>query len=132
MPTTISHVQDDRTTGALALVVALGAIAFANFGGAPGESGGPREFAVSAVALLLVTALVFGRVLPRAVHHRRVALVLAGLSVAGLVAFWSGLPVVLGVAALAAGVRAGGAAGAVASTLGGLAAAAGVAVCVLG
>ena len=131
MPTTMSRTMDERATGAVALVLALAGVAYANFG-ASGDNGGAGPFAVTAVVLLLVAALVYGRLLPATASPAKVAIWCAALAVVTLVAFWSGLPVLLGIAALAAGARSGSAGGTVAAVVGGLAAVAGLVACVIG
>lgn len=132
MPTTITRGMDERTAGGLAVLLALTAMAFANFNIDPGENGGPAEFAVTAVVVLLVAALVFGRVLRTTTSPGKVALWLLVAAVVTVPVFWSGLPVVLGAGALVAGLRAGGAGGAIAATLGAVLALACAALLILG
>jgi len=106
--TTITHpLADGRPAAALALVLTAGGLAFANFAGAEGEHGGPAEYAAGLGVCALVAAVLFGRVLPRAEAPVRLAWGLAAGAVLTVVVFWSGLPVVLGVAAVSAAVRAG-------------------------
>lgn len=131
MPTTMSRTMDERLTGAVALVVALAGVAYANFA-ASGDNGGAGPFAVTAVVLLLVAALIYGRVLPDTASPVKVATWCAAIAVVTLVAFWSGLPMLLGIAAVASGARSGSTGGAVAAVVGGLAALAGLVACVLG
>ena len=131
MPTTMSRTMDERLTGAAALVVALAAVAYANFG-ASGENGGAGPFAVTAVVLVLVAALVYGRVLPDTPSPARVAIWCAAVAVVTLVVFWTGLPILVGVAAVLAGMRSGSTGGTVAAVAGGLAAVAGLAGCIAG
>jgi hypothetical protein len=119
MPTTMNRGLDERTAGGLAVLVALIAMAFANFNLDPGENGGPAEFAVTAVVVLLVAALVFGRVLPATTSPGKVAVWLLAAAVITVPVFWSGLPVVLGAGALVAGLRAGGTGGTIAAVAGG-------------
>ena len=131
MPTTMSGSLDERVMGAAALVLALAGAASANFG-AGGENGGAGPFAITAVALVLIAALVFGRVLPATASPAKVAIWCAALAVVTLVAFWSGLPMLLGVAAIAAGMRSETTAGTVAAIVGALAAVAGLVGCIIG
>ena len=131
MPTTMSRTMDERLTGAAALVVALAGVAYANFA-ADGDNGGAVAFAVTAVVLVLAAALVYGRVLPATANPAKVAIWCAALALVTGLAFWSGLPVLLGVAAVAAGARSGSTAGTVAAVVGGLAAIAGLVGCVIG
>ena len=131
MPTTMSRTMDERLTGAAALVLALAGVAYANFA-AGGENGGAGPFAVTAVVLVLAAALVYGRVLPDAANRAKVAIWCAALAAVTLVAFWTGLPMLLGIAAIAAGTRSGAAGGTVAAVVGGLATVAGLVACVIG
>jgi hypothetical protein len=97
---------NERVAGPIAVAVALGAVAVANFAGS-GDNGGAGPFAICAVISLAVAALVFGRVVPRAKagsRPGRTALVLAILSVVSLAAFWSGLPQILAPAAIVVGL----------------------------
>jgi hypothetical protein len=107
MSATASGITNERLTGPVVAALAIGAIAVANFV-AEGENGGAGPFAVSAIVALIVAALVFGRVIPRAKDGAtaRTALVLAALSVLLLVAFWSGLPQILAPAAIVLGLAA--------------------------
>ena len=131
MPTTMSRIQDERLTGVLALVLAIGAMAYANFA-AGGDNGGAGPFAVTTVVCAIVAALVFGRVVPSVSGSAAPAIWLAVLAVLTVLAFWSGLPIVLGIAALAAGARSGSGAGTAAGVVGVLAAAAATVACIIG
>jgi hypothetical protein len=131
MPTTMSRIQDERLTGAVALLLALGGVAYANFG-ASGDNGGAGPFAVTAVVLVLVAALVFGRVLPTTTDPAKPAMWCAAIALVSVLAFWSGLPILLGIAAVAAGARADSTGGTIAALLGGLAAVAGLVGCIIG
>ena len=106
MITTLHRIQDERLAGALAMLLPLVALLPANFAG-DGANGGPAEYAIAAGACVLLAAVLFWRVLPAVAHPGKAAWVLAGLGVVSLVAFWSGLPLVLGVGAVYAGTRAG-------------------------
>ena len=108
MSATISGINNLRLVGAAATVVAIAALAVANFA-ADGENGGAGPFAVASVIAILAAVVLFGRVVPRATERpnaARVALVLAGLTLLTLVVFWSGLPQVLGPAAIVLGLAA--------------------------
>jgi hypothetical protein len=131
MPTTMSRIQDERVAGAFALALAITGIAFANFV-AGGENGGTPEFIGGSVVLVLLAALIFGRVLPNTADPAKVAIWCAALALITGVVFWSGLPMLLGVAAVAAGARANSTAGTVAAAVGGLMAVAGFVGCVIG
>ena len=106
MSATLSRIEDERLAGALAVLLALSGLALANLAVEEGENGGLGPFAIGAVLSIVVAAVLFGRVLPAASRPVRAAWWLAGLSVLALAAFWSGLPMVLGVAAAYAGRRA--------------------------
>lgn len=108
MSAAVTGITNERIVGPLVALIALGALAVANFMG-EGENGGPAEFAVTAVVALAVAAVLFGRVVPNAresARAGRTALVLAVLAVVTLVAFWSGLPQVLAPAAIVLGLAA--------------------------
>ena len=84
---------DHRAVGTGAVVVGLASLVVANFV-TPGDNGGAAEFAVTSGFMLVVAAIVFGLVVPRARENGRLvrtALVLTALSVLGGIAFWSGL-----------------------------------------
>lgn len=83
------------------------ALAIANFAG-DGENGGAPEYAITLGGSIIAAAALFGWFIPRAVRPGRAGLVVGLLGVLSLAAFWSGLPFVLGPAALALGVRGGG------------------------
>ena len=121
--------QDVRLAAGLALAATAGGLAFANFGGAETENGGPAEYAAGVAVCALVAALLFARTLPRAAAPAKAAWWLAGGAVLTLAIFWSGLPIVLGVAAMHAGARGGAPAPA---ALGALAAVAALVACVAG
>ena len=96
---------DHRMVGAGAAVVGLASLAVANFV-TPGDNGGAGEFAVTGSFTLIVAAIVFGLVVPRARengHLVRAALILTALSALGLAAFWSGLGQVTAPAAVLLG-----------------------------
>lgn len=131
MPTTMSRTMDERLTGAMALVIALAGVAWANFG-ADGDNGGAGPFAVTAVVLVLVAALVYGRVLPGTQNPAKVAIWCAAIALVTGLVFWTGLPILLGIAAVAAGARSGSTAGSVAAVIGGLVAIAGLVGCIIG
>lgn len=91
------------------LALALVVVVLGNVGVQPGENGGTGPAIFTGVLCVLVTAALFGVVLPRlGRRHRanRVAVVLGALAVVSLVVFWSGLPPVLAGAAAAAGLSA--------------------------
>jgi hypothetical protein len=103
---TSAGMLNERVAGPVAVAIALGAVAVANFAGS-GDNGGAGPFAICAVVTLAVGALVFGRVVPRAKQGSRpgrAAIILAVLSVVCLAVFWSGVPQVLAPAAIVAGL----------------------------
>lgn len=131
MPTTMSRTLDERLVGAAALLLALAGVAYANFGGS-GDNGGAGPFAITAVVLVLVAALVFGRILPATENPAKVAIWCAAIALVTGLVFWTGLPMLLGVAAVAAGTRSHTTAGTVAAVVGALAAIAGLVACIIG
>jgi cation transport ATPase len=128
MTTTLHRIQDERLAAVLALLITIGALAFANFGGS-GDNGGLVPFAVCAGVCAILAAVLFGRVLPGAADPARAAWILAALALATCVVFWSGLPFVLGMGAVYSGGRAGGSAPV---ALGALAMVLAFAACVIG
>ncbi len=126
---TLHRMQDERLAGGLAMLITTGALAFANFGGAPAEDGGLAPYVVSVGVCAIVAAILFARVLPGAAHPARAAWILAALALATCAVFWSGLPIVLGMGAVYSGLRADRRLPAVIGALAGVLAVAG---CVLG
>jgi hypothetical protein len=101
--TTQTAHDNSRTIGVVAVVAAVAAGAISNFGNLVNhgsEDGGTVPFLVGAAVAVALGAFLFLRVVPRAKGSARVALVLAGLSVVSLVAYWAGLPEVFGAAAI--------------------------------
>jgi hypothetical protein len=108
MSASLSGITNTRLIGPLAVAIAVAAVAVANFAG-NGDNGGAGPFAVGAVVAIAVGALLFARVVPRAIEGdrpARTALILAALSVLTLLVFWSGLPQVLAPAAIVLGLAA--------------------------
>ena len=106
MSASLTGIANPRLVAPLTVAIAAAALAAANFSG-NGENGGAGPYAVSLAIAVLVTALMFGRVVPRALEGprpARIALVIAGLSVLTCVAFWSGLPQALAPAAIVLGL----------------------------
>jgi hypothetical protein len=106
MTTTLHRIQDERLAGALALLITLAALAYANFG-ASGDNGGLTAFAVCVGVCAVLAAVLFGRVLPTAADPARAGWILAALALVSCLVFWSGLPFVLGMGAVYSGGRAG-------------------------
>lgn len=128
MTTTLHRIQDERLAGGLAMLLAIGALAFANFTGT-GDDGGAGPYAITLAACAIVTAVLFARVLPAAAHPARASWILAALALVTCVVFWSGLPIVLGMAAVYSGLRAD---HRVPAALGALAVVLGVVGCIVG
>jgi hypothetical protein len=96
---------DRRAIGLGAVVVGLASLAVANFV-TPGDNGGGAEFAGTAGFMLVVAAIVFGLVVPRASESGRLvraALILTVLSGLGAAVFWSGLAQITAPAAVLLG-----------------------------
>src|SRR5206468_440642 len=66
----------------------------------PGENGGTAALVASLVLCAVVGGLVYGLLVPRAVARTRTALIVSIAAALSLVVFWSGLPIVLGPAAV--------------------------------
>jgi hypothetical protein len=108
MSVSLSGITNTRLIGPLAVAIAVAAMAIANFAG-NGDNGGAGPFAAAAFVAIVVGALLFTRVVPRAIEGDRpgrTALVLAALSVVTIVVFWIGLPQVLAPAAIVLGLAA--------------------------
>jgi hypothetical protein len=102
-----ARTAEQRTGGnssilpAVSIVAAIGAGAVANFKGGGGDNGGVGPFFVDLAVCLVVAAVLYLRVVPRNAGSTRTAWILALLSVLTLAAFWSGVPLVFGLAAVA-------------------------------
>jgi hypothetical protein len=122
-----------HAVGAFATALALAALAVANFVG-DGENGGGGPFAVTALIAVALVAALFWWYIPRAERPGIAGVAVGALAAVSLIAFWSGLPFVLGPAAALLGVlaraRGAGTAGAAAIGLGVLATVGGIAVLV--
>jgi hypothetical protein len=79
------------------------ALAAANFMGDAGENGGGPEYAITLAVSLLVAVGLFGWVIPRTERPAKVGLVVGVIAVLSIAAFWTGLPYVLGPAAVVLG-----------------------------
>lgn len=112
MSVTTTHISqarsdspDHRVVGVAAAVIGLASLVVANFV-TPGDNGGPGEFAATGTFTLVVAAIVFGLVVPRARENGRFvrsALILTALSVLGGVFFFSGLAQITAPAAMLLG-----------------------------
>ena len=118
-----------RLEGAVAVAAALVGLGFANFYTTEGENGSASDFLVMAPLVLGLAAALFLWVLPRTRPDGPAKVWLGVLSLLTFPAFWSGVPIVLGIAAVAAARRAGSVPW---SVVGGLAACASLLVCVIG
>ena len=105
MTTTTSTLNPTRTVAQTTAVTGLaiaGLIIFAgNYNVGKGENGGVGPAVITAVGCLLVTALLYGAVLPRTRRSNRTAAILGILAVVSLATFWSGVTPVFAGAALA-------------------------------
>ena len=89
--------------GLAAAVLTAAALAAANFAGS-GENGGGAEYAVTLGGSLILALALFGWVIPRSNRSARAGLIVGLLAILSLAAFWSGLPFVLGPAAVVLGL----------------------------
>jgi len=128
MTTTLHRIQDERLAGGLAMLLAIGALAFANFSDS-GDNGGAGPYAITLAACAIVAVVLFARVLPGTANPARASWILAALALVTCVVFWSGLPIVLGMAAVYSGLRAD---QSVPAALGALAVVLGVVGCIVG
>ena len=104
--TTLHPIQDERLAGGLAVLITIGALAFANFAGG-GENGGVGPYAVCVGVAAILAAVLFGRVLPER-RRSRAGRLDPGRAGAGHVPrVLGGLPFVLGMGAVYSGGRAG-------------------------
>lgn len=87
--------------GAGGLVASAALIVAGNANVPKGEAGGTGPALVTGVGCLVVSAILFGFVVPRAQRIDRNTIVLGALSVASLALFWSGVTPVLTAATLA-------------------------------
>ena len=126
--TTFHPIQNERLAGGLALILTLGALAVANFAGS-GENGGVGPYVVCVGVTAILTAVLFGRVLPGTDKPLRAAWILGALALVTCLVPWSGLPFALGMGALYSGARAGRGAPA---AVGALAVALGLVGCLIG
>jgi hypothetical protein len=95
--------NDISLAGLGAALLTAVALAVANFSGS-GDNGGAPEYAVTLAGSLVVAAVLFGWVIPRSERPARVGLIAGLLGVLSLPVFWTGLPFVLGPAAVALGL----------------------------
>ena len=99
---TVSPTRPLAQTTAIAGIAVAGLIIFAgNYNVRKGENGGLGPAIITAAGCLLVTAVLYGVVLPRVRRSDRTAIILGTLAVLSLPVFWSGVTPVLAGAALA-------------------------------
>lgn len=79
------------------------ALAAANFI-SEGENGGPGPYAITLGLSLAIAAVLFGWAIPRSERPARAGLIAGALGLLSLPVFWSGLPYVLGPAAVVYGL----------------------------
>lgn len=95
--------QNQFAAGAATAVLTAVALSAANFTG-DGENGGTGPYAVTLVASLAVAAILFGWAIPRIERPALAGLVAGVLGVLSIAVYWSGIPFVLGPAALVLGL----------------------------
>ena len=95
--------QDILGAGCAAAVLAAVALAAANFTG-DGENGGAGAYAFTLVASVAVAAALFGWAIPRVEQPSRAGVVAGVLAVLSIAVYWTGLPYVLGPAAIVLGL----------------------------
>jgi hypothetical protein len=95
--------QNIIAIGVAASALTAVALAAANFVGTS-DNGGGVEYAVTLGGSLLLGLALFGWVIPRTDRPARAGLIVGLLAILSLAAFWSGLPYVLGPAAIVLGL----------------------------
>jgi hypothetical protein len=108
MSATVNGLTNTRLIGPAVVAVAMGALAVANFV-TEGDNGGAAPFAVATGIAAVLALVLFGRTIPRTIESgqpARVGLVLGAIGVLSLAVFWSGVPYVLGPAAIVLGLAA--------------------------
>lgn len=89
------------TAAAIAFVIAAALAAWGTWGGDEDHSTG--DYLIVLAVIAVSAAIVYGLVLPRW-GTPRTGIILGVLAVLSIVVFWSGLPVVLGIAAIVIGL----------------------------
>jgi hypothetical protein len=89
--------------GIAAAILTAVALAAANFMGDAGENGGGPEYVITLAVSLLVAVGLFGWVIPRTERPAKVGLVVGVIALLSIAAFWTGLPYILGPAAVVLG-----------------------------
>lgn len=96
--------QNVLRAGVAAAVLTAAALAAANFIGDQGENGGVREYAFTLFVSLVLAGALFGWAIPRIERPARAGLIAGVLGVLSVAAYWTGLPFVLGPAAVVLGL----------------------------
>ena len=92
--------------GIAAAALTAAALTVANFVKTePGSNGGAPEYAVTLAVSLLVALALFGWAIPRIARPAHTGLVVGVIALLSVAAFWTGLPYVLGPAAIVLGLR---------------------------
>jgi hypothetical protein len=102
MSVSVSGWANERLAGPVAVVVALAATLFANLSSEDGN-GGTGPAIVCAAAVLIAGGVVYGLIVPRARRGARLSRAAMYMGIAAFVsvlAFWSGLPLVIAPAAI--------------------------------
>lgn len=94
--------QHVAAAGFASAALAAVALAAANFV-SEGENGGLGPYAVTLAASAVLAAVVFGWAIPRSERPARAGLVSAAFALLSVPVFWTGLPYVLGPAAIVYG-----------------------------
>jgi len=90
--------------GIAAAVLTAIALAGANFVGSTDENGGVVPYAGTLALSVVVALVLFGWAIPRIERPARAGLVVGLVALLSLAAYWSGLPYVLGPAAIVLGL----------------------------
>lgn len=88
-------------SAAAGLVLSAVVIGAGNYHVAKGENGGTGPAIVTGILCVIITALLFGIVVPRTRRYARTTLGLGSLSILSLAVFWSGVTPVLAAATFA-------------------------------
>jgi hypothetical protein len=90
--------------GAAASVLAALGLAAANFLGDEGENGGVGPYLGTLAVSIVIAAVVFGWAIPRSERPARAGIIAGALALLALPVYWTGIPYVLGPAAIALGL----------------------------
>ena len=90
--------------GVAAVILAALALSGANFFGEEGENGGLGAYVSMLAVSIAIAVTVFGWAIPRTDRPARGGLVAGALAVLSLPVYWTGIPYVLGPAAIALGL----------------------------